>query len=275
MPGKRTQSEAPESEQQENGNGKLETSIEDLKSAAQKYYRETGVPYSRFRSWEHCYLAFQRARVLKKGRELSCEEYDRLGNELAGYLASWGMYRGSTLLIRCDYKIHVAVARIVLREKYASLEGLEFDDLAKKMRLMGELYGELKAKFDEIRVVRGYSEEQEDADGSTDPGPTRTLVTKVLLGTLGCVLAFDNLATEGLNHSKDFKEINSGNVKTGNNFPEKEINSLEKLYKKGDFEILRNNFIFYGDVVQKYPPMKVRDMAFWKIGKKIKKQPKK
>ena len=52
----------------------------------------------RYMSWEHCYSAFQ--------QPPSPNDTDYLSLQLAFYLASWGMVRGSTGLLWKDYKIH-------------------------------------------------------------------------------------------------------------------------------------------------------------------------
>ena len=36
---------------------------------------------------------------------------DYLSLQLAFYLASWGMYRGSSFLIQKDYRVHIPVVR--------------------------------------------------------------------------------------------------------------------------------------------------------------------
>ena len=55
--------------------------------------------YHRYKSWEHCYRYFKK----NKNKELN---YDYAALQLAFYLASWGMYRGSSILLWKDYKIH-------------------------------------------------------------------------------------------------------------------------------------------------------------------------
>ncbi|MBQ8112212.1 MAG: hypothetical protein IJ146_03300, partial [Kiritimatiellae bacterium] len=56
----------------------------------------------RYRSWEHCYKVFYEARL--KRQKGGCPDYDYLCLHLAFYLASWGMYRGSSFLLQQDYK---------------------------------------------------------------------------------------------------------------------------------------------------------------------------
>ena len=58
---------------------------------------------NRYQSWKHCYEAF--GDITK--------DNDYLALHLGFYLASWGMYRGSTGLLQKDYKIHIGAVKIV------------------------------------------------------------------------------------------------------------------------------------------------------------------
>ena len=71
--------------------------------AALKFYNDPlRGTNGRYCSWEHCYKVFHDARVKRQGGELP--DYDYLSLHLAFYLASWGMYRGSSFLLQQDYK---------------------------------------------------------------------------------------------------------------------------------------------------------------------------
>lgn len=54
---------------------------------------------------------------------------DYLSLQLAFYLASWGMYRGSSFLLQKDYKIYIPVVEEVLKSKYDILFGMKCEDL--------------------------------------------------------------------------------------------------------------------------------------------------
>ena len=98
----------------------------------------------RYRSWEHCYSHFIKARESKE------VDYDYLSLQLAFYLASWGMYRGSSFLLQKDYKVHIPVV--------------------KEQELKNQL--------------------------------SFTLITKILMGTLGCVPAYDRYFIAGIKNQK-------------------------------------------------------------------------
>ncbi len=82
-----------------------------IKSATFFYNQLKVDPNGRFRSWEHCYKCFYDA------RNESNIDYDYLSLQLAFYLASWGMYRGSSFLLQKDYKLHIPVVEELLKEK--------------------------------------------------------------------------------------------------------------------------------------------------------------
>ncbi len=80
----------------------------------------------RYRSWEHYYKCFHDA------RSNSNPDYDYLSLQLAFYLASWGMYRGSSFLLQKDYKVHNPVVEEILKEEYNYLFSIECIELRKK-----------------------------------------------------------------------------------------------------------------------------------------------
>ena len=88
--------------------------IESLK----RFYDELKLDSNaRYRSWEHCYSNFYHAR----GKEDVDIDYLSLGLH---YLASWGMYRGSSFLLQKGYKIHIPVIEELLKNKYDPLMGI-------------------------------------------------------------------------------------------------------------------------------------------------------
>ncbi len=87
-------------------------SIEELKEPIDAFLA-LNEPYHRNLSWDHCYKAFDN--ISKES------DKDYLALHLAFYLASWGMYRGSSGLLWKDYKIHVDAIGII--EKYSWLRG--------------------------------------------------------------------------------------------------------------------------------------------------------
>ena len=192
----------------------------------------------RFTSWEHCYQAFQ----TETDKEL-------LTLHLAFYLASWGMYRGSSGLLQKNHTIHRETVNIILKYKYLQCsqnKEIGLNDLEDIINLINEL----KKHYLSITYIKDNEEK--------NINPTDTLISKVILGSLGCLPAMDRYFINGVKDknetfftlskpslSKLFLYINQKQVKT-------EIESLQQ-------EILESRKMYY-------PTMKIIDMYFWQLG---------
>jgi hypothetical protein len=196
----------------------------------------------RYLSWEHCYSHFAQHR----GYDPDEGTIDLLCLHLAFYLASWGMYRGSSFLLQRDYRIHREAVLELVKTKYASLWGASCETLVNPKSL--DLLQELAERVERIYVARRAS-----VDGRTSV--STILLTKILLGTIGCVPAYDRFFMAGVGETK----VASGQ------FGKKSILSLARYYlqNKDMFERCRLDITSRG---QDYPPMKLIDMCFWQIG---------
>lgn len=209
--------------------------------------------HGRFMSWEHCYGMFRAAR--EAARNGQRPDYQMLSLHLAFYLASWGMYRGSSFLLQKDYLVHEKAVGIILERRYDALQGIELsaakDDLIGETSLIMEVCQRL------AQYYRGVKKSiPEFADLKYD-AISNTLITKVLLGTLGCVPAYDRYFCDGL-----------GKLNLQKAFSRKSLIQVID-YVSGsmvEFESFRTskNMQMVGGGV--YPPMKLIDMAFWKLG---------
>ena len=197
----------------------------------------------RYRSWEHCYSNFINARDNKNA------DLDYLSLQLAFYLASWGMYRGSSFLLQKDYKIHIPIVKELLKEEYDPLAGIDCVELKREenQRLLeninaflDEYYSNIRGEVKNIKVRNQLSS---------------TLITKILMGTLGCVPAYDRYFISGIKKQK----VASGNYNM------KSIIQLVEFYEKNivELENIRKDMKVNG---MAYPQMKILDMAFWQIG---------
>lgn len=224
----------------------MESIVTGVKENILLFYKEIlDDPYHRYRSWEHCYSCFQR---LQSSR--SVENIDAATLHLAFYLASWGMYRGSSQLLQKDYKVHTRIVRELSEEKYSQLWRLDFDTVkteAPEVSLVIQLAKRLGRIYAELQV-----------------SPTDTLATKVLLGTFGCIPAYDTLFINGVTYwnqelPQEFKP----------KFPARfGINSYRGLidfYRehKSDFKEAQDFIATHGI---DYPVMKLADMYFWSLG---------
>ena len=123
--------------------------VDRIIEAANSFYKELQEDKNaRFRSWEHCYKNFHDA------RNKVAVDYDYLCLQLAFYLASWGMYRGSSFLLKKDYKVHEPVVKELLDSKYNCLFGLECKVLREKevQKRLEELVDFMVDYYDKIRM---------------------------------------------------------------------------------------------------------------------------
>jgi hypothetical protein len=214
-----------------------------IESSTTFYNELKNDPNGRYRSWEYCYKHFHDARGNKKA------DTDYLSLQLAFYLASWGMYRGSSFLLQKDYKIHIPVVSEILKIKYDVLSGIECIKLRDKtiQQRLKELESFMMAYYEDVRLSVKESE--------TKSKVSYTLITKILMGTLGCVPAYDRYFIAGVKDQK---------VTTGN-YNIKSVLRLVDFYEK--------NAVRLEDARKKmsvfdlpYPQMKMLDMGFWQIG---------
>lgn len=218
--------------------------IDELISAAQTFYDDARVNENgRSRSWEHCYRVFRDART-----DLS-PDCDYLSLHLAFYLASWGMYRGSSFLLQKDYKVLSPIVEEILKPEYDCLFGLACTDLRNNdvRAQLKKLSDDIADYFDEIRKeVRGRA-----VASSVSP----VLITKILMGTLGCVPAYDRFFQVGVaTYKVTTQEYSRNSLLKLVDFYEEHNDRLEEA-RRG----MRTDDLIY-------PQMKLLDMGFWQIG---------
>lgn len=204
----------------------------------------------RYRSWEHCYTAFAKL----KEKTLTDNDVDFLCLHLSFYLASWGMYRGSSFLLQKDYKVHATAIREIMKSEYIGLWAVKCDDYLYNKNCLNTLFSLSNA----LRQI--YSDIRISANKSINRGEpmhpiSDTLITKILMGTLGCVPAYDRYFNDGI------KKSGVASVQ----FNSKSIENLSKYYVENldDFENWRHSI---SDNGVEYSQMKVIDMCFWQIG---------
>jgi len=156
---------------------------------------------------------------------------------LAFYLASWGMYRGSSFLLQKDYKIHIPIIQVLMENKYECLSAVSAEKLLSQETQ--NLVLELKE-----RMIDSYGQKITD-----------TLATKILLGTLGCTPAYDRYFNYGLRkHNVAPAILNNSSLE-----------GIAKFYLNNydELELIRDQINSHGVI---YPHMKILDMCFWQIG---------
>lgn len=218
--------------------------IDELIDAAQTFYDDARRDKNgRSRSWEHCY------RVFRDVRTDPSPDCDYLSLHLAFYLASWGMYRGSSFLLQKDYKVLVPVVEKILKPEYDCLFGVVCADLREPdvQTRLAEVSADIAEYFDPIR--------EKVAGRKVASSVSPVLITKILMGTLGCVPAYDRFFVDGIKkHKVTTQEYSLNSVLRLVDFYEAHNDRLEEARRGMQCEDLT------------YPQMKVLDMGFWQIG---------
>ncbi len=196
----------------------------------------------RFKSWEESYLYF---RQLKRKPKTVKMDIDLACLHLGFYLASWGMYRGSSFLLKKSLHIHKKPIKELLKPKYSCLWNLDLDSLKKPETI--DLLFKLKDTLKDL-----YLKQTKDTKRIRD-----ALVTKILLGTLGCAPAFDRFFKKGCKEKgvRPYSNFSKGSIKALIDFYQENSKTFQSINKK----IKRYTGI-------SYPPMKLVDMFFWSVG---------
>ena len=191
---------------------------------------------ARYASWDHCFNYFRQAYEEKRTESLtSGEELQNSCLHLGFYLASWGMYRGKSLLLKQS-----AYALAPLVEEIASAP----PDL---WELDVENYneGSYALILEWAKKVR-----------SALPGQsTDTLVTKAMLGVFGNVPAFDRYFRAGF----DSFRLNEKSLIRIRNYEERHHDVIKSL-QKATIDFAGN------ETKYRYTQAKVIDMIFFVAG---------
>ncbi|MEI6265456.1 MAG: hypothetical protein WCP74_10130 [Sphingobacteriia bacterium] len=197
--------------------------------------------FHRYKSWDNCFKAFSVSNQV---------EIQNL--ELAFYLASWGMYRGSSGLLQKNHLIHKGAVDIVFSKPNQKLKCNQTVEIQKEnINAILEVKEELAKHYqqDKFKFIRG-------SELAKPISPTDTLLSKIMLGTLGCVPAYDRYFIAGL---KEMNLEHSG-------FNENSLKELFKFIDKNDKEIDQAQKYIKTKTKSHYPIMKILDMYFWQIG---------
>ena len=213
----------------------------------------------RFRSYDFCKNLFDEhyARILK-GETLTYREKENFALNLYCYLASWGMVCRGSLLLNRSYRFLIPMCDVLFNSDYQSLWNI--DPLSKDYdcELVNELYKALVGNVGETNNGKDLKEKE----------ATRLLICKIIMGTYGCVIAYDTydqntLRALGIRISSDM------------------ITLLQSTYDiidshKDEFKMIMNDMKKHIDSDTKkpvnYTAFKVLDMILWIEGEKIEKK---
>jgi hypothetical protein len=199
----------------------------------------------RYRSWDHCYYVFQNLPKSPTREQLVFSSLN-----LAFFLASWGMYRGSSQLLQKDYLVHLPILIELIKNEYYDIKTMDYDSVNQDSHEVKTIYDLMK----QIHLI--YSK--------SNISPTHTLITKVLLCTFGCIPAYDTFFINGIDYWNRKLNIESSK-RIIKYFGINSYISLINFYQNNKSEILDTQKEVINNGFN-YPIMKLIDMYFWNLG---------
>lgn len=200
-------------------------------------------PDGRGRSWEYCYEYFR-----EHCGNLRQVPEDTAALHLGFYLASWGMYRGPFLREHA-YTVHKPVIRALVSRQFSNL--WQHD--------VGTHDADVELATAIMELAREVETEYRERMGKQQQKNTDVLVTKVLLGTVGCLPARDTFFEKGFKAQPYvYGDLNEGFVQRILTFCVENRSELAKIQSI----ILELSGL-------RYPFMKLVDMHFWQIGRDL------
>lgn len=184
----------------------------------------------------HCYQAF-----------LNDSNNVNHSLHLGFYLASWGMYRGSCGLLQKNHLVHTEAVKLIFSTDYKSIHCKEGNDLSEKdIKVILNLKRQLSQYYSGIQFVKGSTVKNITA--------TDTLISKVMLGSLACVPAYDRFFISGLSEAgkEELSKFNEKSLSGLLNYRTKDVNDAQKIVKQ--------------ELDLYYPKMKILDIYFWQLG---------
>jgi len=159
------------------------------------------------------------------------------------------MYRGSSFLLQKDYRVLSPIVEEILKPEYDCLFGLACADLREP-----EVQERLKNVSNNI--ANHFGPIRDEVAGREVPTPVSpVLITKIHMGTLGCVPAYDRFFVDGIKKYKvTTQEYSRNSLLKLVDFYEEHNDRLEEA-RRG---------MRVGDLT--YPQMKLLDMGFWQVG---------
>jgi hypothetical protein len=204
-------------------------------------YKTKSQPNDRLASFDYCYNYFRTTSDLTQDIEKSCLA-------LGFYLASWGMFRGSSFLLQKSIKHFEPIIQYIatLDKSVWDIDVDKYDEM--NIQTITEIYNEIKK-----RLI-----EEENSD--------LTLITKILLGVFGFIPAFDNYFCNSFREiSKGqcgFRKLNLKSISFLKTFYESNKAIIDKL----SAETYTTDFSTGQPTTIKYPKAKIIDMYGFNAG---------
>ncbi|WP_051962735.1 hypothetical protein [Mesoaciditoga lauensis] len=205
-----------------------------IEKSMEKFLSER-TPTKRYASFDYCYNYFYSFYPNNISNIASKDNIQTSCFQLGFYLASWGMFRGSSKLLQKSVKYFKPLIRWISNadEELWKIDVDSYEDNFQKI----------------INAAHGIREALKENDNSFNP--TETLVTKIMLGVFGNIPALDTYFS------------NSFGVRTVN---EKGLKRIYKFYSQNkevidSFEIHTLDLATGGKTNIKYKKAKIIDMV--------------
>jgi len=161
----------------------------DVESIIRNYKKSTD-PMGRYASFDYCYGYFLRIKDLEKDVEKSCLV-------LGFYLASWGMFRGSSFMLQKSIKyLEPTIKYIATLDR--EIWKIDVENYEVEKQTIIRIYKQIKT----LLIKNNESD--------------LTLVTKILLGVFGFIPAYDSYFCDTFrNHYKGqsgFRSVNESSL---------------------------------------------------------------
>jgi len=196
-------------------------------------YLDGRKPDARYTSFDYCFNYFQSFRDLGKVAAIAYTENLQLSClQLGFYLASWGMYRGSSNLLQKSV-LHLVPVVETIADTDPSFWEIDADTYTES---------NIERLLDHSKILSGAIESLSDI-----------LVTKIMLGVFGSVPAFDTNFTKAFGVSK----FNASALRKIGTFFHQNTDSLEK------YRVPTLDFVTGKPAERLYTRAKVIDMAFF------------
>jgi hypothetical protein len=197
-------------------------------------FKEKSKPDDRYTSFDYCYNYFRSTTDLTVDIEKSCLV-------LGFYLASWGMFRGSSFLLQHSVN-HFKPTILYINSLDKSVWNIDVDKYDdKNIEQIIKIYKEIK----KCLIPNGNAD--------------LTLVTKVLLGVFGFIPAFDNYFCDTFRMLFDgqcgFRRVNKASLCFIHNFYQENKFSIDDL----SINTFTTNFLTGKKTKINYPKAKIID----------------
>ncbi|MCF8328020.1 MAG: hypothetical protein K9I29_06960 [Bacteroidales bacterium] len=198
-------------------------------------YLKKAQPYDRYTSFDYCYNYFQRTKDLTQDVEKSCLV-------IGFYLASWGMYRGSSFILQKSIK-HFQPLIEYLSTIDTSVWDIDVNSYTEENKdTIINIYNEIKT----ILIPKQKND--------------LTLTTKILLGIFGFIPAYDNFFCNTFRSlykgQCGFRRVNMNSLSCIQDFYENHKSTIDKFSN----ETFTTAFLTGKKTTIHYPKAKIIDM---------------